>query len=150
IGSFRLTGRITITERHIKLPRLGKLRLKERSYLPTSGVHILSATLREQAGHWFVSVQVQKPAPVVEPATGDPVGIDLAIRAMATCDDGQVFSTPKALRRHLTRLKRLQRRVSRKVKGGNNRRKARLHLARQHRRVACIRQNALHQATSTL
>ena len=42
------------------LPRLGRLRLKERGYLPTGRVQILSATVSEQAGHWYVSVQVGK------------------------------------------------------------------------------------------
>ena len=55
LGSFRLTGRIVVSEKAIVLPRLGRLRLKERGYLPTSGVQILSATVSEQAGHWYVS-----------------------------------------------------------------------------------------------
>ena len=57
IGSFRLTGAIKVFARHIQLPRLGKLRLKERDYLPV-GAHILSATVSERAGRWFVSVRV--------------------------------------------------------------------------------------------
>src|SRR5258708_26733160 len=48
LGSFRLTGTIRVFAKHIQLPRLGKLKLKERGYLPESGVKILSATLREQ------------------------------------------------------------------------------------------------------
>ena len=60
LGSFRLTGAIHIYDRVIQLPRLGRLRLKERGYLPVEGVHILSATVSERAGHWFVSVQVER------------------------------------------------------------------------------------------
>ena len=52
LGSFRLTGRIVVWEQAIVLPRLGRLRLQERGYLPTGGVQILSATVSEQAGHW--------------------------------------------------------------------------------------------------
>src|SRR5215469_11885842 len=48
LGSFRLTGSIVISEKAIVLPRLGRLRLKEWEYLPSSGVHILSATVSEQ------------------------------------------------------------------------------------------------------
>src|SRR5215469_14075105 len=57
LGSFRLTGRIVVSDKAIVLPRLGWLQLKERGYLPTSDVQILSATVSEQAGHWYVSVQ---------------------------------------------------------------------------------------------
>ena len=45
IGSFRFTDIIKVFPDAIQLPRLGKLRLKEHNYLPTSGVHILSATV---------------------------------------------------------------------------------------------------------
>src|SRR2546423_2114254 len=45
LGSFRLTGSIHIDEKTIDLPRLGTLRLKECGYLPTGGVHVLSATV---------------------------------------------------------------------------------------------------------
>src|SRR5215469_11818892 len=61
VGSFRLAGSIVVSEKAIVLPRLGRLRLKERGYLPTGGgVQILSATVSEQAGHWYVSVQVEE------------------------------------------------------------------------------------------
>src|SRR5215469_11944220 len=49
LGSFRLTGRIVVSAEAIVLPRLGRLRLKERGYLPTAGGTVLSATVREQA-----------------------------------------------------------------------------------------------------
>ena len=61
------------------LPRLGRLRLKERGYLPTGGVQILSATVSEQAGHWYVSLQVEQEQAVPE-NTGPVVGIDLGIK----------------------------------------------------------------------
>ncbi len=77
LGSFRLTGRIVVSDTVIVLPRLGCLRLKERDYLPTSEqVQILSATVSEQAGHWYVSLQVKEKQAVPE-NTGPVVGIDL-------------------------------------------------------------------------
>jgi putative transposase len=51
LGSFRLTGSLAIFPGAIQLPRLGRMRLKERGYLPTTGVKVLSATVSEQAGH---------------------------------------------------------------------------------------------------
>src|SRR5215472_11311585 len=73
LGSFRLTGRIVVSEKAIVLPRLGHLRLKERGYLPTgSEVQILSATVSEQAGHWYVSLQVEQEQAI--PENTGPVG----------------------------------------------------------------------------
>jgi putative transposase len=150
IGSFRLTGRIVVSEKAIVLPRLGCLRLKERNYLPTSGeVKILSATVSEQAGHWYVSVQVEEEQ-VVPENTGAVVGIDLGIKSLATLSDGEVIPNPRHLKRRLKKLKRMQRVVSRRKKGGKNRKKAVRKLAKLHRQIRNQRQNALHQVTTRL
>jgi putative transposase len=150
LGSFRLTGAIHIFDDAIQLPRLGRLRLKERGYLPASGIHLLSATVSEGGGHWFVSVQAEVETPDPE-ATGKPAaGVDLGIRRLATVSDGTGIENPRALKSRLRKIKRLQRVVSRRQKGSANRRKAVAKLANAHLRVANIRKDALHQATSLL
>lgn len=150
IGSFRLTGVIHVYEKYVQLPRLGKLRLKEAGYIPTSGVKILSATVSEQAGRWFVSVQIEEERANPAPATGQGIGVDLGIKTLATCSDGRSIENPKALRSNLKKLARLGRKHSRKVKGSKNRKKAARRLARMHARIANIRKDALHQATSAI
>ena len=57
-GSFRLDKPIRVFEDRIQLPKLGTIRLKEHSYIPTSGVKILSATVSERAGRWVRHVGV--------------------------------------------------------------------------------------------
>jgi putative transposase len=150
LGGFRLTGAIRVFEKAVQLPRLGVLRLKERDYLPTSGVHILSATVSEKAGRWFVSLQVEMEVPDPVMAEKPVVGVDLGINRMAQVSDGTCFENPRALKRSLTKLKRLQRVVSRRKKGSANRQKAVRQLARAHFRVANLRKDALHQATTFL
>jgi putative transposase len=149
LGSFRLTGRIVVSEKTIELPRLGRLRLKEREYLPTKGVQILSATVNEQAGHWYVSVQVEEEQVVAE-NTGPVAGIDLGIKHLATLSDGEVIPNPRHLKRRLKKLKRLQRVVSRRKKGSQNRKKAVRKLAKLHRQIKNQRHNTLHQVTTRL
>ena len=149
LGSFRLTGRIVVTEKAIVLPRLGRLRLKEWEYLPTGGVQILSATVSEQAGHWYVSLQVEEEQAAPK-NTGPVVGIDLGIRNLATLSDGEVIINPRHLKRRLKKLKKLQRVVSRRTKGGKNRKKAVRKLAKLHRQIKNQRRNTLHQVTTRL
>jgi putative transposase len=150
IGSFRLTGAIHVKENAVQLPRLGTLRLKERGSLPTSGVKILSATVSEQAGRWFMSVQVEEEVADPVAATGPVVGVDVGIKTLATCSDGRTRDNPKALRKNLKKLKRLGRQHSRKVKGSHNRKKAQRKLARMHARRANIRKETLHKATAQI
>ncbi len=149
LGGFRLTGSIVVFPDAIQLPRLGRLRLKERGYLPTNGVKVLTATVSEQAGHWYVSVLVEQAhaAPV---NMGPVVGVDLGIKKLATLSDGEEVPNPRYLKHRLKQLKRLQRTVSRRRKGGSNRKKAVCKLARLHRRVANQRADTLHQLTSRL
>jgi putative transposase len=149
LGSFRLTGHIHIFEGSIQLPRLGRLRLKENGYLPTSGVNILSATISEEAGHWYISLQVaeEREMPV---NTGPVVGVDLGLKALATLSDGTVIPNPRHLKQKLKKIKRLHRRVSRRKKGSKNRKKAVQQLRKQYRKVRHQRQNTLHQVTTRL
>jgi putative transposase len=152
LGSFRLACSIVVFADAIQLPRLGRLRLKEHGYLPTTGtpgVHVLSATVCEQAGHWYVSIQVEheRRVPV---NTGSVVGVDLGVKTLATFSDSTVIPNPQPLKRRLKKLKRLHRAVTRKHKGSKNRRKAARTLAKQYRKVANQRANTLHQVTTRL
>lgn len=152
IGGFRLAA--SATQTHAVLPRIGKVKLKERGYLPTKtspGVRVLGAAVSEQAGHWFVSLQVEQEAPEPPDRPRIPVlGVDVGIKMLATCSDGTVFENPKALKAGTARLRLYQKSVSRKVKGSNNRRKAKAKVARQHYRISCIRKDAIHKASDSI
>jgi putative transposase len=149
LGSFRLTGTIVVFPGAIQLPRLGRLRLKERGYLPTGGVRILSATVSEQAGHGYVSVQVEQ-AHAIPANRGPAVGVDLGVKKLATLSDGAEEPNPRHLKQRRRKIKRCQRAVSRKPKGSHNRRKAAQRLGTLHRTVANQRANTLHHLTSRL
>lgn len=156
LGSFRLTGSIIVFSDAIQLPRLGRLRLKERGYLPTSGtttgtpgIKILSATVSEQAGHWYVSIQVEHEH-VVPTNTGPILGVDLGIKTLATLSDGTVIPNSKPLKRRLKKIKRLHRAVTRKPKGSQNRKKTVRNLGKAYRKASNQRTNTLHQVTTRL
>ncbi len=151
LGSFRLTGVIRVFKNSIQLPRLGQLRLKERSYLPSESdrIHILSATISEKAGRWFVSLQVKERINDVE-NSGPIIGVDVGIHHLATVSDGTVVENPRALQAFARKLKRLNRSVSRKQGMSKNRSKLIRKLQQLHARVANIRKDAIHKATTLL
>jgi putative transposase len=149
IGGARFTGSIHVYPDAIQLPRLGLLRLKEHDYLPVNA-HVGSATISEKAGRWYVSISVHEEQAEPTRAAGEIIGVDLGIRALAVVSDGRTFANPKALRKKLNKLKRTSRRHSRKHKGGKNRQKARARLARMHARIANVRKDVLHKATSAI
>lgn len=136
---------------YIQLPKIGRIRLKERGYIPV-GPRIIRAVVSERAGRWFVGVLVEQDQPIftgVKDAHA-VVGVDLGVKTMAVVSDGQTFDSPKPLKRRLRKLARLNRSMHRKQKGSNNRRKATAKLARLHFKIANIRKDAIHKMTSRL
>jgi len=149
VGSFRLTGAIRVRPDRVRLPRIGWVRLKERSYLP-SKAHINSATVSERAGRWFVSINVAEEADVPTEVVRPTIGLDRGIEKLLVASDGTIVENPRALKHCQSKLKRLQRDVSRKKKGSKNRRKAVEALARRCYHIACVRHDAISKATTLL
>ena len=147
--AFRLQESILVQSNYIKLPRIGEVKLKEADYIPKD-CKIVHATVSKRAGKWFVSVLVEEPDKKHIPAKNAVIGVDLGIKAMATCSDGTVYANPKALRKNLKRLKRLSRKLSKKKKGSKNREKAKLKLAKLNYKISNIRKDALHKASSKI
>ncbi len=149
IGSFRLTGSINVYPDAVQLPRLGRLRLHEHDYIPTDA-KILNATVSEQAGRWFVSIQVEEDVVQPVPTSTSSIGVDLGIKTLATLSDGITFENPRALKHALKKLTRLERAKSRRKKSSKNRAKARKAIAKIHARIANIRKDATHKLTTYL
>ncbi len=148
-GSFTLTGAIRTRPDKIHLPRLGWVRLKERGYLP-SRRHINSVTVSERAGRWFVSVNVVEEAKDTVPVAGPTVGVDRGINSLIVVSDGTAVENPRALARREHKLKHIQRAVSRKKRGSKNRKKAVDALRRLHYKIANVRVDVIHKATTML
>ena len=75
------------------------------------------------------------------------VGIDVGLKSFAVLSDGTVIDNPRFYRKSEKRLGRLQRKLSRKKKGSNNRNKARVKVARMHERSQNHRLDFLHKAS---
>jgi len=148
---------VTLEERHIRLPRIGRVRLKETTSERGFKGSILSATVSRRAGQWFVSLAVEyerdvvAPKPVDRPT--DVVGIDVGLMHAAVIHDGadaHVVERHHALRKNLGKLRRLDRQLARKQRGSRNRSKARLRRARLHYKISCQRNDHLQKLSSSL
>ena len=78
------------------------------------------------------------------------VGIDLGIKDSAILSDGTKIENPKFLRTKEQRLKVLQKRLSRKQKGSNNRNKQRIKVAKLHEKITNERKDFLQKLTTKL
>jgi len=131
----------------IHIPRVGKVKCFEN--LRFEG-KVNSVTVKRIANDWFAVVQIDSnDIPKVSKSQAT-LGIDLGIKTMIVCSDGSIYENPKALKKALRGIKRSHRSLNRKQKGSINRRKQQKRLAVKHQRVANIRLNAIHQATSDI
>lgn len=131
--------------KRVKLPKIGWVRLHEP--LPITAFH--NCVISRKADRWFIAFKYEIEQ-AVTPPDSPTVGVDIGIKELAVCSNGQVFANPKAYRRMSRKMKRLQRRVSKRVKGSNNRKKAVAKLAKLHLKVSNIRKDAIHKLTNCL
>jgi putative transposase len=160
--SFRFgSGVIRCAGATVTLPRLGTIRTHESTRklerrLAAGTARIFSATVSRTAGRWFVSftVTVERAIPQRHARPGSAIGVDLGVATLLTGvdDQGRIVTVagPRALRSSLARLRRASRAHSRKTAGSANRRKSAARLACIHARVADVRADELHKATSAL
>jgi putative transposase len=146
---FTLTNdQFAVNDSRIRIPHLGWVRMRESlRYIGK----IVSATISRSANKWFVSVtvEIQKPRPIAND-NQVAVGVDLGLNHFATLSTGEKITGPKPHKALMNRLRRLSRSLSRKQKGSNNRKKAKIKLSRLHYRIANIRRDAQHQLTTKL
>src|SRR5438105_4658284 len=79
--SFRLTGTIKVQDDTIQLPRIGLIKLKEKTKVKG---RVLSATVSKEIDRWFVSISVEEEIEDPQPIQGEAVGIDLGLTIFAT------------------------------------------------------------------
>ena len=105
--------------------------------------------IREADGRYYASFVVEVAATPL-PVTAADVGLDLGLSVLAATSDGEKIVNPRHLRRRERKLARAQRALSRKQKGSENRAKARLRVAVQHRKVRETRADHLHKTALRL
>ena len=148
---FAIEGRALVFDgRHVKIPKLGTVRLREPIRFPGK---VVSARFTKRAGHWYVSAQVEIDETWSYPhrcETQATVGVDLGVRDLAVLSDGTKVEAPRALRRHEVKMRRLNKELSRRTKGGKNWNKTKAKLGRLHERIANIREDVTHKLTTRL
>jgi len=92
--------------------------------------------LIKRADGYYVQFCISVERTEQSPITGKTIGLDVGLKEFYTDSNGGMVPNPKFLRKGEARLKRAQRLVSRKKKGGVNRRKARVVLGKRHLKIS--------------
>ncbi|MDE0482856.1 MAG: transposase [Candidatus Poribacteria bacterium] len=139
---------VRVEGKRIRLPKIGWIKMLEE--LRFIGKFI-KVTISRTAHRWFVSITVDtEDTEAVDASTHPVIGIDVGINTLATLSDGTKYDNPRPLRRYERKLKRAQRRLS-KRKGKSNNWYKQLHkVQRIHYRIACIRADNHHKVSTDI
>jgi putative transposase len=111
-----------------KLQEDSKLRLqgighiKVKLHRPVEG-KIKTTAIKREAGRWYVCFSVECEAQPL-PTCDNSIGVDVGLSTFATLSDGTEIENPRYHKESQAKLRRAQRKVSRRKKGSNRRRKA--------------------------
>ncbi|WP_165843853.1 RNA-guided endonuclease InsQ/TnpB family protein [Phenylobacterium kunshanense] len=130
----------------IRLPKIGWVKFRDTRELRGRW---LSVAVSHYAGQWRVSLAHEIARAVSTPVQSS-VGIDRGVTVFAALSTGELIDGPNVGRKAAASLATAQRRLARKKKGSNNRRKARLRVARLQARVAAARKDFLHKISTGL
>jgi len=141
-------GTVSIEDGYIKIPKL-KTKIRIKLHRQFTGL-IKSCTIsKTPSGKYYASILVETDiAPL--PKTEKKIGVDLGLKDFAIMSNGKVVPNPKHLRKSEKRLAKLQKDLSRKKKGSNNRYKARLKVAKLHEKITNQRKDFLHKTSTKL
>jgi len=147
--SFNIPQNTTINfeKQKVKLPKF-KTDIKVKIDRTFDGNIKTSTISKTPTGKYFISilVELQNEIPNKKPLDEkQAIGIDLGIKTFATLSNGMEIDNPKHLKKSLKKLKKQQRRVSKKVKGSNNRKKEVKKLAVIHEKITNKRLDFLHK-----
>ncbi len=146
---------VEVYKKRVKLPKIGWVRMREE--LRYTG-EITKVVVSKRNNRWFVSITVRnldsnnyehQPS-LFDREEKQPIGIDVGINTLATCSNGDTYENPRPLKRLERKLARANRALSRKVLWSKNWHKAKATLSGVHYRIACIREDAHHQATTKI
>lgn len=116
---------------------IGRLKMKGTRDLNFYDVNqIKRVRLVKRADGYYAQFCVSVDRTEQIPVTGKTIGLDVGLKEFYTDSNGEMVPNPRFLRKGEARLKRAQRLVSRKKKGGINRRKARVVLGKRHLKIS--------------
>jgi len=142
--SLQYPSNVSIKDDYLNVPKIGLIYAK--IHRPIEGKIKTVTITKNYCNQYYASILVDDGKDKPESSTeGKAIGIDLGLTHFAITSEGSKFDNPKILNKHEKNLKRKQQQLSRKQKGSNNRNKARLKVAKVHKKITNCREDFLHK-----
>ena len=140
-----INGNITISNGYLKLPKIGRVRLKQHRIIPEE-YRLKSVTVSQtSSGKYYASILFEYEDQVQEKEMQKFLGLDFSMHEFSRDSNGKEPAYPRYYRNAEKKLAREQRKLSKMQKGSNNRNKQRLKVAKLHEKVSNQRKDFLHK-----
>ena len=125
---------------------------RDKEYLYKNKQGIKSVTItKTKTNKYFATILIDGDLlRMMNKPKNQSVGIDLGIKTLLTLSNGETIENPKWIRTNEKQLKKIQKQLSKKTKGSNNRNKVRLKLAKLHEKIKNKKQDYLHNITTKI
>lgn len=133
----------------IRLEKIGWIKTIFDRGIPDDVKYLSASVSKDTVGDYYVSITVEEEIEEKE-RTGKAVGVDVGLTSFAVFSDGTEIENPRFFRENQSELRRAQKHLCRKKKGSNRRRRARVKVAKIHRKTARQRDLFLHSLSSYL
>lgn len=137
--------KINKSKSYIKLPKIGNIKFFQSRELEGT---IRNATVTKSGNDFYISLQTQFEKDI-KPRNENPIGIDRGVRTMAVTSDGEFLRKP-ALEKLEAKVRKIQKRLSKKKKLSNNFFKEKAKLQKAHSKITRVKRDNLHNVTTRI
>ena len=143
-------GSVRIENGKIKLPKIGWVKIIQHREIEKNSEIKTVTVSKTPTNKYYVSVLVEYENQVLKIIPKNFVGLDFSMKELFVSSESKIPAYPKFYRKSEKKLKRTQRRFSKKIKGSNSREKFRKRLSKIHERTANRRKDFLHKQSYNL
>lgn len=124
---------------------------KDNNYLTIHKNKIHSATLtKTKSDKYILSILIDNIIKPIKEPINNIIGIDIGIKNFMVCSNGQIFENIKLKQLNEKRIYKLQKKLSNKIIGSNNRNKIRLKISKIYEKINNKKINYIHNITNQL
>ena len=142
--------KLDLQKRIVTLPKLKEVKIRGYRHLTSISGRIINVTIEKEANKYYISVCVNEEYELPKKKEQTVVGIDIGVKSLVVTSDGETFGNPKYNQKYEKKIKRLQRSLSRKIKGSSNYKKTKLLLSEVYRKLKNARKKLTEEIISKI
>ena len=145
--SFRIpqASQFKVSGNRIFLPKIGWLRFFKSQEIEGQ---LKQVTVSQSTGHWYIAIQVEYEVSIHHNLTSGAIGIDMGVSKLFAASDGTIVEPVNSFKKYQDKLAKSQRKLSKKTKFSGGWKRQKRHIQKIHSKIANIRKDYLHKATT--